>query len=145
MTRSQEFKDKIAIASGGSNNANYSGISDETILLLAKDYIEKKGSISGFMIWANKNHSVPLHFRKNFRFIEYGGGYEGFIEALLGMGIPKEKVKLNKFKSDTHKQNLSKANRGKKWYHNDELQKSKQIFPETVTDGWERGRKTYGS
>ena len=54
-------------------------------------------------------------------------------------------VRLHKFKSDAHIKNLSKANKGKFWYHNDALQKNKQIFPETVTDDWERGRKTYGS
>jgi len=145
MKRSKEYKNKLSKSVSGTNNPKYSGISDDEILNLAYQYYSLGNFYIGGENFKNycKKNKIPLHFT-DFRFKDYGGGFNGFKRALIEkFNLCEENFKY--VKTLEHKKNLSKAISNRKWYHNDELKCSKQLSLENVTENWKQGRKKYAN
>jgi hypothetical protein len=145
MKRSKEYKAKVSQSVSGVNNPRYSGISDNDILKLVYQYYLSGNFYIGGENFKNycKKNKIPLHFT-DFRFKDYGGGFNGFKMALIEkFNLCEENFKY--IKTQEHKQKLSKSISNKKWYHNDELKCSKQLSLENVTKDWKLGRKKYAN
>ena len=46
---------------------------------------------------------------------------------------------------EKHISKISESLKGKKWYHNDELEISKQLHNKDINPSWKKGRKNYGN
>lgn len=117
-------------------NSRWLGITDQQILALADEFYEMNGkwiSDDWDRFLATKRIRLPKTFSKN-RFAGLN-----FLDVLAARyGIKRAEMRS---KSTTHKQNLAAAIKGRRWYHNDELQLSKQL--RSPTTGWVLGRKKY--
>jgi hypothetical protein len=129
---------KISETSTMENNSRWSGISDDKILELAREYYLEYGhqmGIKKFMDWGNENHSIPKSFSKN----RFGGKTlkESYCEKY---NIDPKEIRYVKTKE--HKESLSTAGTGKHWYYNDQTKTNKQ-FLTPPNNEWKLGRITW--
>jgi len=131
-------------------NGMYSGYTDDEILeemhryFTHHNYIEV--SVRSFRIYSNAKYGMPLSYSKcgnrKFRFNGIG------IKEAYCEKYKVSRETLNYKRSDKHKTNLSKANKGKRWMSNNITKESKQIKPVDIgihlNDNWEYGRE-YGN
>jgi predicted GIY-YIG superfamily endonuclease len=120
------------ISAMGEKNTRFNGVTNDELYQLVKEESIKLGYIpsSRHMI---KNYYPK--FPKSFNGYRFDGSYKNLVDILQ-----KEiYLKFNPYeKTDEHRENLSKANRGKKWFNDG--QNSIQCFPDKVPDGFKPGR-----
>ena len=94
---SQEYKENKNIYSSmnnekGVNNFNYSGVTDEEIIKHSLSFKEKYNIIPSYKLLVlyckTNNIKIPQHLKKDFRFVEYGGGVEGYEKIVSQYGQP---------------------------------------------------------
>ena len=91
--------------STGKRNPKYIDISDEEILKLAYDYYQEKGKlIVSYWMNESKKLGIPRHYTA-FRFNEYGGGRQGFKQAMMDVyGLTEESFKYKRLSE--HNENI---------------------------------------
>ncbi len=97
-------------------------------------------SISSATKSLNKDYGVPKHLKKDFRFVDYGGGVTGLRNFL----IKEYNIDRSVFsrKTTNHRKALSRANTGKNWYHDPDTGARKLLFAEYANEiKWKRGIK----
>ena len=76
---------KILISQEGSNNTNFSGLSDDYLLEIGLLFVKKYNFIPSYNLinmFAKKYNHKFLKSLRSFRFKEFGGGWNGFYKAL---------------------------------------------------------------
>lgn len=140
----EEYRKKLSICNSGHNNNTYSGYTDDEIIEYGiKCYLDNNNwSQSHWLENYCSKYNIPKSYSK-FRF--NGEGYKGLKSRILE-GLKKMGYRINEIKYKTskeHKNKLSSVNKGKRWYHNDKIKKSKQLSEDQITIDWILGRKNY--
>jgi hypothetical protein len=132
----EEWKENVK--NPGEKNGRYCGFTDDEILECAFDFfLDKPFNLNKFIKYSSEEFGMPKHYNK-WRF-----GGKKFIEAYSEKyNVPLENLKYTK--SNAHKQKLSEVNKNRKWFSNDKLKISRQMFEHEITQDWFKGRK-YGS
>lgn len=125
--------------SQGESNANALITSNDRLIELGLEFIEKNGFIPGSKrlraFGEERGVKVPKIFTA-YRF----GGFSGLVEILeKKSGLIYDRY----YRDKTQKKMLSENIRGRHWYHNDDLKKNRQLRQENLSLGWELGRKKY--
>lgn len=131
------WKKRLSKATTGQNNPNYSGLSDEDILKEIVSLSKQLGYNIGICELRRKSQlPIPKHIVKT----RFDGNIENlYIKCSELTGFPKY---VKQQKSESHRNNLSKAVTGSKWYHNDITKKIK-LAKSCPGEEWKLGRKTY--
>lgn len=138
------FIDKKIEQTTGNNNPRYSGYTDEQIVEYAIScYIENNYNWI-FSKWIT-DYCVKFNIPKTFSKFRFNGlGMKGMKEQMIiklnNLGYNIEKIKYKQ--TEEHSVLLSLKIQGKKWYHNDKIQKNKQMY-EPIDNDWNIGRKKY--
>ena len=127
----------------GQKNPNHSGLSDTQIAELVYNFYlndPDEFSIRRAKQQLNKTHKVPLALKRDYRFVEDGGGDSGLRNHLIRNYQMSPEVFSRK--SRTHKENISKANLGKNWYFDPVTWKCYQMTADDAEKlQWIKGRR----
>ena len=145
-----EWKKKKDRLSKGFSNPNASNLKDDEIADLVYEYYKLRKiygdfSIRSALINLNKSNGVPLQLKKDFRFVDYGGGTIGLVKYLIdNYGLSDDDLKYKK--TDLHKKILSEQNKKIRWYTNRNDKKPIRVKEDNwnlfdTDDNWIRGRK----
>lgn len=127
---------KRSIKTTGSNNPNFSGVSDEELISHGVIYymIDNIFTINGWKKYATEN-KIPKKFSKN----RFNGSYNEFKKIIANkIGIEK----LNSYiKTEEHKNKLSKQTSNQFWITNGlEVKKINKEEINNYDSSWRRGR-----